>query len=306
DLIGWNKATLPEVREPTDRAGSVSAGAASKFGLKQGTPVFVGTCDTAAETWGAGAISTGDAVIKLATAGVVSVMVDRPFLQPEIAYKSYVVPGSGYVLGAINSCASAHKWLRNLLVGADSGSKGFAMLDQEAASAPAGADGVLFHPYLQGERAPYWDPKLRADFLGMTMSHGRGHLTRAFYEGVAFALRDASSPFMAAGLKIGQASLIGGGAKSDLWAKIIADVFQIPISKPLHGDASFAAALLAGVGAGAFADTRDAVTQTMKLSLTIEPDNNNRDLYDQAFAGYKKSKILLTDLNHEISSRVNK
>jgi len=301
DAIGWNRATLPEIREPVDRAGTVSSAAAGRFGLRAGTAVYVGTCDTAAETWAAGAVDVGSAVIKLATAGVVSVMVDRPYLQPDIAYKSFVVPQSGYVLAAINSCASAHKWLRGILSDSRAPTS-YADLDAEAAATPPGADGLLFHPYLQGERAPYWDPALRADFLGLTMSHGRGHLVRAFYEGVAFALRDASGRFSAAGLRIGSASLVGGGAVSDVWAQIVADVFAIPVRRPVHGDASFAAALLAAVGAGAFADETDAVRRAVQFGPPIEPRAEAALRYDRLFDRYQRSKQLLTALNHEISA----
>lgn len=302
DAIGWDRATLPEIRNPTDRAGVVTENAARRFGLRGGTDVYVGTCDTAAEVWAAGAVDVGSAVIKLATAGVVSVMVDRPYLQTDIAYKSFVVPQSGYVLAAINSCASAHKWLRNVIGGRGTAAASFDELDREAGATAPGADGLLFHPYLQGERAPYWDPALRADFLGLTMSHDRGHLVRAFYEGVAFALRDAASRFRAAGLGIGSASLVGGGAVSDVWAQIIADVFAIEVRRPVHGDASYAAALMAAVGAGAFTDETDAVRRAVVFGPAIRPREDVAITYDRLFDRYQRSKQLLTALNHEISA----
>lgn len=302
DAIGWSIETLPEVRGPTDLAGHVSAEAAVRYGVKAGTPVYVGTCDTAAEVWSAGAVGTGDTVVKLASAGVVNVISDRPTRRPDAPSKRFVVPGSYYALGAINSCASAHKWLTDMLLEDGEGGEGFVRLDRLAAGIAPGSDGVMFHPYLMGERAPYWDPALRASFIGMNLTHGRGHLVRAFYEGIAFALRDASGPLRDAGLPLGPAALIGGGAKSDVWAQTIADVLQVPLRRPIHGDASYGAALIAAVGAGAFPDEVTAVHQCVRFGEEIKPRQENRVIYDRLFDRYRRTKELLTALNHEISA----
>lgn len=299
--IGWNLATLPEVRNPTDLAGYVGSDAAARYGLKEGTPVFVGTCDTAAEVWSAGAVEAGDTVVKLASAGVVNIISSHPTKRPDAPSKRFVVPGLYYALGAINSCASGHKWLTDLLL-EDGQGGGFDRLDALAAQIEPGAGGVIFHPYLMGERAPYWDPALRASFVGLNLTHGRGHLVRAFYEGIAFALRDAAGPLREAGLVVGPAALIGGGAKSALWAQTIADVLQVPLRKPVHGDASYAAALIAAVGAGAFPDVVTAVRRCVSFTAEIKPRGEDRATYDRLFDRYRRTKELLTALNHEISA----
>jgi xylulokinase len=301
DAIGWPIGTLPEVRRPTDLAGTVTAQAAIRLGLRAGTPVFIGTCDTAAEVWAAGATQPGDTVVKLASAGVVNIVSTAPTKRRDAPSKAFVIPGRFYALGAINSCATGHKWLSDLLLGEEADEAAFSGLDRMAQDVAPGADGLLFHPYLRGERAPYWDPKLRASFVGLNMRHGRGHLVRAFYEGIAYALRDAARPLADAGLSPGPISLIGGGARSDLWAQVIADVFDRPVRRPLHGDASYGAALLAAVGAGAFASPADAVQSCVRHTEPLLPQPGPVARYDLLFERYRRVKDLLTALNHEIS-----
>ena len=302
DAIGWNIDTLPEIRDPTDLAGHVLPDAARRYGLRAGTPVHVGTCDTAAEVWSAGAVRPGDTVVKLASAGVVNVVCERPTRAPDVPSKGFVVPGLSYALGAINSCASGHKWLSELLLGRSADGEAFSGLDTLADRIAPGSDGLLFHPYLLGERAPYWDPGLRASFVGMTITHGRGHAVRAFYEGIAFALRDAARPMRATGLTLGPAALIGGGAKSDLWAQVIADVLGLPLRRPVHGDASYGAALIAAVGAGAFANESEAIGRCVTFGPEIPPDPERAAIYDRLFDRYRRVKDLLTEINHEISA----
>jgi xylulokinase len=303
DAIGWDIETLPEVKNPTDLAGHVLPDAAARYGLRAGTPVYVGTCDTAAEVWSAGAIRPGDTVVKLASAGVVNVVCARPTKVPDVPSKGFVMPGLFYALGAINSCATAHKWVTELLLGQAADGEAFVELDALAGRIAAGSGGLMFHPYLLGERAPYWDPDLRASFVGMNITHGRGHAVRAFYEGIAFALRDAARPMRAAGLTIGPAALIGGGAKSDVWAQVIADVLGVPLRRPVHGDASYGAALIAAVGAGAFADEAEAIGKCVAFGPDITPDPERAAIYDGLFDRYRRVKDLLTEINHEISGR---
>lgn len=294
DAIGWPMDTLPPIRNPSDRAGTVTAKAAKRYGLKEGTPVVMGTSDTAAETWSAGAIEPGFGVIKLATAGTISIMAAGPHPCPELINYGHVVPGHNYLIAGTNSCASAHRWLRDLLAGPDGSAADFSGLDREAGEIPPGSDGLIFHPYLEGERSPYWDPLLRADFLGLTMRHTRGHMVRALYEGVTFALKDCSLGFTKSGFHFKEFSLIGGGARSPVWAQIVADVMGVRVLLPEQGDASFGAALLAGVGIGAFADEREAVRRCVHFRQSIEPDLERTELYAHRFHRYRRTKELLT------------
>ena len=161
-------------------------------------------------------------------------------------------------------------------------------IDCEASGSPVGANGVMFHPYLQGERCPYWDPNLRASFTGVSISSTRGDFVRALMEGVAFSLRDCYRTLEEMSLPAKRIFLIGGGARSRPWSEIVANVFNRPVSVPEPGDASFGAALLAGVGAGVFSDEREAVAKCLRISRRIEPDAAAAAEYAGLFACYRR------------------
>ncbi|MBT4889663.1 MAG: xylulokinase [Rhodospirillales bacterium] len=307
DLINWNMALLPPIVDPTEIVGKVSKYAAAQSGLMEGTPVVAGTMDTAIECFGAGAIDPGQGVIKLATAGTVSVVTE--FFEPhaEVIDYPHVVSGQAFAITGTNSCASAHRWLRDQFFlnhgasdNAENGSAAFDEMERLAAKIPPGSDGLLFHPYLQGERSPYWDPKLRADFIGITMQHTGAHFVRALYEGIAFSLLDCKGAFDREGLEINSFRLVGGGARSKTWRQIVCDVFGVPIDVPLNGDASFGAALIAGIGVGVFTDERDAVGRCVTLVDQLVPDPQRHMMYQELFSIYKKSQAALAGINHSI------
>ena len=160
-------------------------------------------------------------------------------------------------------------------------------IDAEAAMSPVGANGVMFHPYLQGERCPYWDANLRASFTGVSISSARGDFCRALMEGVAFSLRDCFRTLEEMALPAKRIFLIGGGARSRLWSEIVANVFDRPVAVPEPGDASFGAALLAGVGAGVFPDVREAVARCLRIGRTVAPDPAAASAYAQLFSRYR-------------------
>jgi xylulokinase len=307
-LIHWPMETLPPVVKPTDVVGQVTAEAARATGLAAGTPVVCGSNDTTVEFFGAGAVQPGMAAIKLATAGVLFLATDGPSVHPPISCYPHIVDGLYYTATGTNSCASAHRWLRDrffMQPGGD-GSAAFAEMDRLAGEAPAGSAGLLFHPYLQGERAPYWDPLLRADFIGATMSHGRAHFARALYEGIAFSIRDLLQAARGLGLRFSSARLLGGGARSAIWRQIIADVTGLTIERPANGDASFGAALVAGVGVGLYGDPRAAVARCVTILDRCTPDPARAALYDEFFAVYKDAQAALAPLNHRLHAIVNR
>jgi xylulokinase len=163
---------------------------------------------------------------------------------------------------------------------------------------------MIFHPYLQGERSPYWDESLRADFIGITMRHTRAHFVRALYEGVAFSLLDCRGSLEAQGLTPKEVRLVGGGASSATWRQIVCDIIGLPIDVPANGDASFGAALVAGVGIGVFSDERDAVKSCVQLTDHCDPVASNQALYQDLFSIYKESQANLAHINHRISDAV--
>lgn len=302
-LINWPMATLPPIVKCTDQVGQVSARASKATGLAQGTPVICGTSDTAAETYGAGMTDQSMGVIKLATAATVSVLSPRPHPDRAVINYPHVMPGMFYTIAATNSCASAHKWLRDtfFMHPGDDGRQVFADMDAMAARISPGAEGLFFHPYLNGERSPHWDPLLRAEFAGIGFNHGPGHFVRALYEGVAFSLRDCMGALREKELNFSTARLIGGGTKSELWRQIVADVLNVEVESPESGDASFGAALIAGVGVGVFAD-ETAASDTIRVGSRLSPNSERAAFYDKAYEIYRDLHGALAPINHRINT----
>ena len=290
---GVPAAALPRLVEPTDRTGEVIAEAARLTGIPAGTPVICGSSDSAAEDYGAGAIEPGDAIVKLATAGNVNVMTAEAHPHPQTLTYSHIVPGMWYTVSATNAAAVCQRWFRDLFCeeekrrGAELGVKSFELMDRLAETSPAGSNGLFFHPYLQGERCPYWDPKLRGSFTGIGMGSTRADFLRALLEGVAFSLRDCRSLIDELGLPMKRIFLIGGGARSRIWSEIVCNVMNVPVELPSPGDASFGAALLAGVGAGIYPDAQSAVRQCLTISRRIEPDPELSARYAGLFQTYR-------------------
>ena len=282
-LAGLKMSALPKIIEPTALAGRVTAAAAAFTGLPEGLPVVCGSSDSAVEDYGAGAVEPGDLIIKLATAGNVNSMTAAAHPHPKTLTYSHIVPGMWYSVSTTNAAALCMRWFRDAW-----GFPGYDAIDEEAAKSPVGANGVFFHPYLQGERCPYWDANLRASFTGVSISSTRGDFARALMEGVAFSLRDCYRTLEEMKLPAKRIFLIGGGARSRLWRRIVCDVFNRPVLTPEPGDASFGSCLLAGVGIGLFADVKDAVEKCLRIDRTVVPDPVTAAQYDHLFTCYRR------------------
>ena len=292
-LAGIAPEVLPELVTPTTRTGSVTAQAARDTGLPEGTPVICGTSDSAVEDYGAGAIEPGDAIIKLATAGNVNVMTGKAFPDPGTLTYSHVIPGMWYTVAATNAAALCQRWFRDVFCGEEaafaeaSGKKVYALMDELAEKSPLGANGIFFHPYLQGERSPYWDAALRSSFTGVSIASTKGDFIRALFEGVAFSLLDCYGLIDKMGLPVKRIFFIGGGAKSRLWSEIVCNIFNLPVQVPAIGDASFGTALLAGTGIGLWQNSADAVRNCLAIDREISPDPEKAARYRELFAEYK-------------------
>lgn len=291
-LAGLPMDVLPPLVSPTQVVGRVTPAAAAETGLVAGTPVVAGCSDSAIEAYAAGAIRPGQMILKLATAGNVNVMTAEAHPHPRTLTYSHVIPGMWYTVTATNTAASAERWFRDhfcqheVQQAAGQGRSVYELLHALAGQVPPGAEGLFFHPYLLGERSPYWDANLRGSFTGATMRHGKGHFVRALLEGVAFSLRDCFRTIDEMKLPVDEIRLIGGGAKSDLWTQILADVFDRPIVRPAGCDASFGAALLAGVGAGIFSSEAEAVNRCTKVRDAMEPNPAAVAVYAKLFPLY--------------------
>ena len=288
ELAGLKPEKLPRLIAPTDIAGRVTREAAEFTGLPEGMPVICGSSDSAVEDYGAGAVEPGDLIIKLATAGNVNSMTASAHPHPKTLTYSHIVPGMWYSVSATNAAALCMRWFRDAFYGECAAGNVYSLIDTEASSSPAGAGGVMFHPYLQGERCPYWDADLRASFTGVSISSTRGDFARALMEGVAFSLRDCYRTLEEMQLQVKRIFLIGGGARSRLWGEIVANVFNRSVAVPEPGDASFGACLLAGAGAGIFPDVKTAVAKCLHISRTIDPEPAAAERYSELFARYRR------------------
>ena len=294
-LAGIATDRLPPIVASTSVTGTVVPRAAEETGLRPGTTVVCGTSDTNAETFCAGMTRPGIGALKLATAGTVSTLTPEPAFSHDVIHYPHLVPGHHYAILGTNSCASAHRWLRDALFA----EIGFDGMDEKAREAPAGCEGLVFHPYLNGERSPYWDPDLRASFVGLGFAHGAGHICRALYEGIAFTLRDCLEVLRHRKMGFDTARLVGGGTRSALWRQIIADATGLVVEVPEQGDASFGAALIAGIGAEVLAGT-DAAADLIRVAETLHPNPEAGRVYDTAFRRFREAKEALTPVNHAL------
>jgi xylulokinase len=220
-------------------------------------------------------------------------MTAEPHPFPTTLTYSHVIPGMWYTVSATNAAALCQRWFRDTFCQSEKaeaqqlGTKAFALMDRLAEASAPGAGGVMFHPYLQGERSPYWDPKLRSSFTGVSISSGKGDFIRALFEGVAYSLRDCFGTIEEMKLPVSRIFLIGGGARGKLWSEIVCNVFDLPLQVPTPGDASFGTALLAATGAGVFPDSKTAVRKCLHIDREIQPDPALAAFYREEFKRYR-------------------
>jgi xylulokinase len=224
--------------------------------------------------------------------------------QQTITY-SQVVPDMWYSVTATSSAATCMRWFRDRFCAGEmdqakqQGGSPYTFMGQAAAKSPVGAGGLFFHPYLQGERSPYWDARLRGSFTGISTGHSRGDYIRAVMEGVAFSLRDCRRVLDGLNLPMNEIRLIGGGARDPLWAQIVCDVMGAPMILPTLGDASSGAAMLAGVGVGVFANEREAAQRCVHPAAQLTPRPDAVETYTKLFQKYRKIHDVLAEVYHD-------
>jgi xylulokinase len=243
-----------------------------------------GAGDQAAGALGAGVAAPGPISVVLGTSGVVFAALDSfvadPFARAHVF--CHAVPGTWHAMGVMLSAGGSLRWLRDVL-GDD-----YPTLTEEAAAWPPASEGLLFAPYLTGERTPHADPDVRASFQGLSLEHDRGALVRAVLEGVAYGLRDSLELLrgLGVGATVGRAS--GGGARSDLWLRIVASVLGLPLElTEVEEGAAYGAALLAGVRAGVWCDAAEAVAACIRVRRTIEPDPAWQRVYEDGYGRFR-------------------
>lgn len=285
DALGIPREWLPAVHEGTQVTGEISAEAAAATGLQAGTPVVGGGGDQAAGAVGMGCVSPDAIGVTVGTSGVVFAPLDHYAYEPQGRLHAFchALPGLWHFMGVMLSAAGSLQWYRDTLAP----TVDFDALLQEAQSAPAGSDGLIFLPYLTGERTPHPDPEARGAFIGLTSRHTRAHLTRAVLEGVAYGLKDSFTLIAEAGMPQSfTVRISGGGAKSPFWQQIIADILGAPllnVNTPEAG--AFGAALLAAVSAGTFESVQVACDATVKTGTMVEP--GAQTAYEDGYQQYR-------------------
>ncbi|PKO23375.1 MAG: xylulokinase [Chloroflexi bacterium HGW-Chloroflexi-1] len=300
DALEIPAAWLPRTHEGPEVTGQISTDAALATGLRAGTPVVGGGGDQAAAAVGVGAVAPGIIALTLGTSGVVFASTDRPLVEPEGRLHAFchAVPGRWHLMGVMLSAAGSLRWYRDTLAPG----VGFDALLAPAAETPTGSEGLLFLPYLTGERTPHPDPLARGAFVGLTVRHTQPHLTRAVLEGVAFGLRDSFELIKSTGqTEIRQVRASGGGAKSPLWLSILANVFDVELVTVNTAEgAAYGAALLAAVGAGAWPDVDTACQQSIHVTGVTTPRPDEVGRYDRTYAIYRDLYPALRALSHRL------
>jgi xylulokinase len=260
--------------------------------------VVGGAGDQAAQAVGVGAVEAGIVAMTLGTSGVVFASTEEPFVEPEGRLHAFchAVPGRWHLMGVMLSAAGSLRWYRDTLAP----DVGFDELLAPATDIAPGSEGLMFLPYLTGERTPYPDPLARGAYVGLTVRHGQAHMTRAVLEGVAFGLRDSFELMKAAGLaEIRQVRVSGGGARSILWQQILADVLNVElVTVNTTEGAAYGAALLAGVGAGAWPDMDAACQRTVRQTGIRGPRSGISAVYDRAYGYYRQLYPALKAILH--------
>ena len=267
--------------------GPLLPGPAAELGLPAGIPVVAGMADAHASFVGAGLLEHGDAIDTGGTSGGFAVYTDRPIEIPGVFGAAAPIAGRWFLGGAMNATGKALDWLRDDILG--SAVRTDELLAEAMAVAP-GADGLVFLPYLAGERSPIWDPAARGAFVGLTLRHRRAHLTRSVLEGVAFSMRDCFELLKQAGIgDVRQVRVAGGGAKSVLWRRICASVLGVELVTVNSTEgAAYGAALLAGTGAGTWPDVEAACDAAIAVTGRDEPDPSWVKAYDALYPRYRE------------------
>jgi len=282
-------SSLPKLYESPEVCARISDAGAAHAGLKAGTPIVAGAGDQAGGAVGMGIVRAGALSATIGTSGVVFAATDNPAMDSKGRVHTFchAVPERWHVMGVTQAAGLSLRWIRDLLK--NSGDLSYDELTREAAQVPPGSDGVLWAPYLMGERTPHLDPNTLATLTGLAASHTRGHIVRAVLEGVAFSLKDTFSLFEEMKVPVRNIRLGGGGARSDLWRQIQADVYghEVEILAAEEG-AAYGGALLAGVGAKWWNSVEDACDAVVQVQKRVKPEVAAAKVMNKAYKNYRQ------------------
>jgi xylulokinase len=287
EAAGIKESWLPRVFESPEICARISAEAAGLTGLKAGTPVAAGAGDQGAGAVGMGILQPGSVSATIGTSGVVFAATAKPTKDPKGRLHTFchAVPGLWHVMGVTQSAGLSLSWLKETFFGGQS----YDALNEAAAKIPAGSEGLEWAPYLLGERTPHLDPEVRAAFAGIGAGHTAPHFVRAVLEGVAYSLEDTFTLFAELGIPVSGIRLGGGGARGALWRRIQAGIYghAVEVLTAEEGGA-FGCALMAGVGAGHWANLDEACAQAIEVAQRVEPDPADVAAYKSGYAEWRK------------------
>lgn len=296
--MGIDLAKFPKLYDGTEIVGEVTPKASEETGLPAGIPVCAGGLDAAAGTLGIGVINDGETQEQGGQAGGMSICSSVPVAHPKLILCNHVVPGKWLLQGGTVAGGASMEWFASQFGNAFSDNTGnvFSNIDSEAASVPAGSNGIVFLPYLNGERSPIWDTDAKGMFYGLKLSDSRGAMARAVMEGVAFSLRHNLETAMESGAEISELFAMGGSAKSRIWMQIKADITGETVTVCEGANATArGAAILAGIASGVFRSFEEALVN-LKRGRTYKPDINNKEIYNRNYDIYKELYIRLQEV----------
>jgi len=301
--MGIPAGFLPDIVNCDEIVGRVSEEASQECGLLPGTPVIAGGLDAACGTLGTGAIHAGETQEQGGQAGGMSICLDEYKADPRLILSYHVIPGKWLLQGGTTGGGGVMRWFERefgayeRLIQETTGESSLTQLNKIAEKIPAGSDGLIFLPYMSGERSPIWNPNARGVFYGLDFSKTKGHMVRACMEGVAFALKHNLDTAERAGAYVNVLRAMGGAANSLLWTQIKADITGKPIRVVSSDTATtLGAAMLAGVGTGYYSSYEEAVSLTVRERREHEPDPANRDVYDREYESYLQLYEHLKDM----------
>jgi xylulokinase len=306
DACGVKPSQFPEVVPAHCPQGEVTVQAAEATGLRAGTPVMAGTVDSASAALEVGVVEPGIAAEMTGTSTVVIIPNDRGLTEPALIAMPHALPGIHLLLGAMVASGGCLRWFRDqfgqpeMQAAAESKTDAFDLLTREAAKIEPGSGGLIFLPYMMGERSPLWHTNARGVFFGLTLATPKAAMVRAILEGTAFALRHNMEVAMRVGAEIREVRSVGGCSRSDLWNQIKADVLGRPLLLPQVSVGSpFGCAVLAGMGVGVFPDVRKSLLEMVQLTRRFEPNPANQERYTRSYQVYRDIyEHLKVDFDH--------
>jgi xylulokinase len=308
--LSLDASLLPRAYESPEITGQITRETALVTGLEAGTPVVAGAGDQAASAVGNGIVLPGRTSATLGTSGVIFAYTEAPKLDPRgrIHTFCHAVPGKWHVMGVTQGAGLSLRWFRENFGASEAwyaervGVDAYELITRQAEQAPPGSDGLLFLPYLMGERTPHLDAEARGMWFGLTAAHTRAHLIRSVLEGVAFSLRDSLEIFQELEIPVEKIYASGGGSRSFLWRQIQADIYRRPLITLRTSEGSaFGAALVAGVGAKIYSSVEESAREAIQVSERMLPRRENEAVYDRLYEVYRHLYPAMREWMHQLA-----